>query len=92
MVFKVLEVFGMVLVEVMVVGVFFFCYDYMGILDVIGVVKEVDFELGDLMCLEVCLGGVYGVVDGVFLVEQLLNKVEKVFKFMYFNGFCDNSK
>lgn len=38
MVLKVFEVFGMVLVEVMFVGVLFLCYDYIGILDVINIV------------------------------------------------------
>lgn len=44
------------------------------------------------MCVGICFGGVYGVVDGVYLIEQLLSKVERVFSFLYFNGFCDNIK
>lgn len=89
---KALEAFGMVSVEAMAAGVLPLCHDHTGISDVIGAVKEVDPELGDLMRLEVRPGGAHGVADGAFLVEQLPNKVEKALKFMYPNGFRDHSK
>lgn len=89
--FKVLEFFGMVLVEVMFVGVLLFCYDYIGIFDVIEVVKEVDVDLVEIMCIQICVGG-KNVVDGVYFIEILLDKVLSVFYFLYLNGFIDYSK
>ena len=89
---KALEAFGMVSVEAMAAGVLPLCHDHTGISDVISAVHEIDPELGDLMRLEIRPGGVHGVADGAFLVEQLPDKVEKALCFMYPNGFRDHSK
>ena len=37
-------------------------------------------------------GGVHGVADGAYLIEQLPNKVERALSFLYPNGFRDNTK
>lgn len=89
---KALEAFGMVSVEAMASGVLPLCHDHTGISDVINAVQEVDPELGSIMRVEIRPGGVHGVADGAYIVEQLPNKVERALKFLYPNGFGDHSK
>lgn len=89
---KALEAFGMVSVEAMSAGVLPLCHDHTGISDVIQAVKEVDPELGELMRLEVRPGGLHKVADGAFIVEQLPDKVERGLRFLFPNGFHDNSR
>ena len=89
---KALEAFGMVSVEAMSAGVLPLCHDHTGISDVIRAVKEADPELGEIMCMEVRPGGLHGVADGAYIVEQLPIKVERALCFLYPNGFHDHSK
>lgn len=89
---KALESFGMVSVEAMSAGVLPLCHDHTGISDVINTVQEIDPELGSIMRVEIRPGGVHGVADGAYLVEQLPNKVEKALNFLYPNGFRDHTK
>ncbi|XP_078349549.1 uncharacterized protein LOC144634471 [Oculina patagonica] len=89
---KALESFGMVSVEAMSAGVLPLCHDHTGISDVINTVQEIDPELGSIMRVGIRPGGVHGVADGAYLVEQLPSKVEKALNFLYPNGFCDHTK
>lgn len=92
MVSKALEAFGMVSVEAMSAGVLPLCHDHTGISDVINTVQEIEPELASIMRVGIRPGGVHGVADGAYLIEQLPSKVERALSFLYPNGFRDNTK
>lgn len=92
MVSKALEAFGMVSVEAMSAGVLPLCHDHTGISDVINTVQEIEPELASIMRVGIRPGGVHGVADGAYLIEQLPSKVERALSFLYPNGFHDNTK
>lgn len=89
---KALESFGMVSVEAMSAGVLPLCHDHTGISDVINTVQEIDPELASIMRVGIRPGGVHGVADGAYLIEQLPNKVERALSYLYPNGFRDHTK
>lgn len=86
------EAFGVVSVEAMSAGVLPLCHDHTGISDVIRAKKDLDPELAEIMRLEIRPGGVHGVADGAYIVEQLPNKVERALYLLYPNGFADHSR
>lgn len=89
---KASEAFGMVSVEAMAAGVMPLCNKHSGLADVLSSVEEMEPELGALMRIEVQPGGVHGVADGAFLVEQLPEKITTALHFLYPNGFDDDTR
>jgi len=68
------------------------CHDHTGISDVINTVQEIDPELASITRVGIRPGGVYGIADGAYLIEQLPNKVERALGYLYPNGFRDHTK
>ena len=89
---KASEAFGMVSVEAMAAGVMPLCNGHSGIGDFLHSVEEMEPELVALMRIAVRPGGVHGVADGAFLVEQLPEKITTALHFLYPNGFDDDTR
>ena len=86
------EAFGMVSIEAMAAGVLPLCNRHTGLADVLQCVEEIEPELGSLMGIDTCPGGVHDAADGAFFIEKLPAKVESALAYLYPNGFQDDSR
>ena len=89
---KASEAFGMVSIEAMAAGVLPLCNRHTGLADVLQCVEEIEPELGSLMGIDTHPGGIHGVADGAFFIEQLPLKIESALAFLYPNGYQDDSR
>lgn len=89
---KCAEAFGMVMVEAMSSGVLPISNYHSGLTDVLDVVKKADPALEEVMRMDPRPGGKFDLVDGSVMVEELPTKVVNALKFLYPNGYLDDSQ
>ena len=89
---KCAEAFGMVMVESMSSGVLPISNYHSGLADVLDVVKKEDPSIEEIMHMDPQPGGKFKLADGSVLVKELPKRVVKVLKYLYPNGYLDDSQ
>ena len=89
---KCAEAFGMVTVEAMSSGVLPISNYHSGLADVLDVVKKADPSLEEVMRMDPQPGGKFELVDGSVMLEELPKRVVKALKYLFPNGYRDDSR
>ena len=89
---KATEAFGMVSLEAMAAGVLPLSHNHSGIAEALQIVGEAEPELEKIMRMDVVPGGSRGTADGAYLIQQLPDRIETALRFLYPDGFSNDTK